>query len=182
MTVIFTFCNHGGVSPGDLKGPSNSVILGLCTTPVLFQPHVHTSLGPGIWARSPDSWAPGGGWLLQAADISHIPPQGQMPSLHWLLMSCQPQSTLKGRKEEGGRAGVILSPPWGCKINNPRRRGRLAVAPQSSAKRTKQHRSHVCLIVTTERLVKPCPDWELGFAPLMVTDASLFVSEPLFPL
>ena len=53
--------------------------------PISFN-HTHTSLGGhGLWARSPHSWAPGGGWPLQAADISHIPPQGQVPSLHWFL-------------------------------------------------------------------------------------------------
>ena len=70
--------------------PSNTLALW-----ALHPTRIHTHASRGGHIPGPQVCV--GGWLLQAADISHIPPQGQVPS--------QPQSPLKGRREEGGRAG-----------------------------------------------------------------------------
>lgn len=53
--------------------------------PHFFQPHAHLPWGPWALGQEPTFLGPRWGWLLQAADISHIPPQGQVPSLHWFL-------------------------------------------------------------------------------------------------
>lgn len=79
----------------------------------------------------------------------------------------------RGREEDRLSSQPILR----LQTQQFRERGRSASALVTCRK---GHRP-LCLFVITGCPGKPHPNWELGFAPLVITDASLF-GQNLYPL
>lgn len=115
--------------------------------PAFSSNYRHTPpLGAQAAGQEPAFLGPRRGWLLQAADISHIPLLGQVPSLHWLLMSLPATVHTErgeGRRREGrGHSQSVL------RLQQSKNRNKINCSPESST-RTEQRRFHVCLVVAT---------------------------------